>query len=99
MIPAGIALGDLILGGTMDETLTLLNNAAQSQDWLALGLLALVVVVPVVLKAMGKKIPFVDTAVSAIVAFVKSKKPKEPPPPAKDEKTGLEAVVKVEDKK
>lgn len=83
----------------MDETLTLLNNAAQAQDWLALVLLALVVVVPVVLKAMGKKVPFVDTAVSAIVAFVKSKKPKEPPAPAKDEKTGLEAVVKVEEKK
>lgn len=83
----------------MDETLNMLNAAAQSQDWLALGLLSLVVVVPVVLKAMGKKVPFVDTAVSAVLAFVKSKKPKEPPPPAKDEKTGLEAVVKVEEKK
>lgn len=83
----------------MDGVMEMLNAAAQSQDWLALGLLAVAVVVPVVLKAMGKKVPFVDTAVSAIVAFVKSKKPKEPPPPAKDEKTGLEAVVKVEDKK
>ncbi len=83
----------------MDDTLTLLGNAAQAQDWLALGLLAVAVVVPVVLKAMGKKIPFVDTAVSAVIAFVKSKKPKEPPPPAKDEKQGLAAVVVVEEKK
>lgn len=83
----------------MDDTLTLLNSAAQTQDWLALGLLVVAIAVPVVLKAMGKKVPFVDTAVSAVIAFVKSKKPKEPPPPAKDEKQGLAAVVDVAEKK
>lgn len=83
----------------MDDTLTLLNSAAQAQDWLALGLLVVAIAVPVVLKAMGKKVPFVDTAVSAVLAFVKSKKPKEPPAPAKDEKQGIAAVVDVAEKK
>lgn len=83
----------------MDDILSMLGDAAQVQDWLGLGLLALVVVVPVVLKALGKKIPLVDTAISAILAFVKSRKPKAPPALKEGEKEGLAAVVKIEEKK
>lgn len=83
----------------MDDILSMLGDAAQVQDWLGLGLLALVVIVPVVLKALGKKIPLADTAISAILAFVKSRKPKAPPPVPAGEKEGLAAVVKIEEKK
>lgn len=82
----------------MDEIFTAMNEAIATHNWPVVGAAALAIVVPLVLKALGKEVPFVEPAVKAIFGAIKGifvKKPAEPSaPPA-----GLANVVKIEEVK
>lgn len=82
----------------MDLT-QLLNEAAQGKDWVVLVGALLAILIPAVLKILGKQVPIVDQildfAIKFLIAF--RKKPEVPAKP--DEKTGLAAVVPIEDLK
>lgn len=75
-----------------------INTAVQSHNWVVLIVCAVALIVPIVLKVMGKSIPIVDTILDLAVKVVKALKPNAPPPPPKaGEPTGVAAVVKIED--
>ncbi len=81
----------------MSDLLSIIDNAAQSQDWLILAVSSVLLVVPIVLKALGKKVPLVDGVIEFAIGVLKSRKPKEPPAPKPGEATGVNAVVPVTD--
>lgn len=83
----------------MSELLDVLNSAAQSKDWLVLAVAAVCVIVPVVLKALGKHVPLVDAAVEFVTGILKARKPKAPPPPPAGQAEGVAAIVPVEAEK
>lgn len=64
----------------MDLT-QIINDAAQGHDWLVLAIACVLLIVPVVMKALGKKVPIVDTILDLglkVLPLLK-KKPVEPP--------------------
>ena len=77
----------------MNDLLEIVDAAAQSQDWVILAIAAVLIIVPIVLKALGKKVPLVDAALSLAVGVLKSVKRKQPPPP--EVEGGVGAVVPV----
>ena len=79
----------------MSDILDIINAAAQSQDWLILAISAVLLIVPIVLKAVGKKIPLVDGVVELAVSVLKARK-KAPPPVPAGELEGVAKVVPVE---
>lgn len=81
----------------MNDILTIIDTAAQSQDWVILAIASVVLIVPIVLKALGKKVPLVDAGVSLVVGILKGMKRKAPPPLPEGEKDGVAAVVPVKD--
>ena len=78
----------------------LIHEAAQNKDWLTLAIAAVLLIVPVVMKALGKKVPLLDSGLDLVAKILPAlkKKPVEPPP-AEGEKQGLAAVVPIEDAK
>lgn len=86
----------------MDDLLNQLGQLVQSQDWLSVAVvsaLILVSVAGVVLKALGKSVPILNTVVDLGKGVLKVLPKKAPPPPADPAKDGLAAVVKIEDKR
>ena len=68
----------------MDDSLVaLINDAVSNQQWILLALAIVLLIVPIVLRALGKQIPIVDQLVPVITGFLKGllKKP-EPKRPA-----------------
>lgn len=84
----------------MNELLELLSGAVQSQSWLivvaAAVLLALSVTI-VVLKAINKPVPLLDTLLELGKGVVKVLPKKAPPPPVDPSKDGVAAVVEIKD--
>lgn len=86
----------------MDNLLDLLNGAVSSQDWLQTAAIAVLVALSltaVVLKALKKPVPLLDTLLDLGKGLLKVLPKKSPPPPADPAKDGLAAVVKFEDKR
>jgi hypothetical protein len=78
---------------------SIINEAAQSRDWLMLAAASLALIVPVVLKALGKSVPIVDQLLGLLLKVVSAfRKPPQAPPPA-DGKAGIAAVVPIKDEK
>lgn len=90
------------------DAIEILNQAAQHKDYLLLAVSAVAVIVPVVLKVLGKQVPIVDQAIELVLKVVVAlRKPKsgdigDPPGgPSKpgdqevDEETGLAKVVPI----
>jgi hypothetical protein len=83
----------------MDELLKMLSDAVASQNWLvvvAVSIVVLLAVTSMVLKALKKPVPVLDSVVSLAEAGVKMLPKKDPPPPADPSKDGVSAVVPVE---
>lgn len=81
----------------MNDILTIIDTAAQTQDWVILAIASVVLIVPIVLKALGKKVPLVDAGVNLVVGILKGMKRKAPPALSPDAKDGVAAVVPVKD--
>lgn len=79
----------------MSDLLDVIDAAAQSKDWLILAIASVCVVVPIVLKALGKNVPLVGTAVEFVAGILKARKPKPPPPAPEGQAQGIGAVVPV----
>lgn len=74
----------------------IINDAAQGHDWLVLAIAAVLLIVPVVMKALGKKVPIVDTILDLglkVLPLLK-KKPVEPPADP-SQPQGIAKVVEV----
>jgi hypothetical protein len=82
----------------MSDLLAVIDAAAQSQDWLILAIASVLLIVPIVLKALGKKIPLVDGIVELAVSVLKARK-KAPPPVPAGELEGVAKVVPIEGEK
>ena len=80
----------------MHEILALLNDAAAQKDWVVLAILGAAVIVPVVLKALGKHVPLVDTVIEWVVAILKARKKALPPTP-EGEVEGVAKVLPIKD--
>lgn len=79
------------------DLVTLINEAAVNHQWVLLGVAVVCLVVPIVLKALGKSVPIVDQAIAIVLKVARGfSKPKVLPAPGKE---GVEAVVKVEEEK
>lgn len=76
-----------------------LNSAAQSGDWVMLAVLGVAVIVPIVLKALGKSVPVLDQALELAVKVAGAFRKPKPPPPAEPGKDGIAGIVPVEEKK
>lgn len=84
----------------MNELLDTLNVAVQTQSWVtvaAAGALVLVSLAALVLKALKRPVPVLDTILSLGMGLLKVLPKKAPPPPADPSKDGVLAVVKIED--
>ena len=82
----------------MDELLKMLSDAVASQNWLvvvAVSLVVLASVVSLVLKALKKPVPALDSVVDLAKAGVQMLPKKDPPPPADPSKEGVAGVVPV----
>lgn len=78
----------------------LLNQAVANKDYFTLVLGVLLLGVPLVLKGFGVKVPMVDALVDAGKKMLALKaKTEVVPPPKEGEKTGLAAVVDIQDAK
>lgn len=77
------------------NTLDLLNQAAQSKDWLALAVAGIAVVVPVVLKLLGKNVPIVDSIISVALKVLPALR--KAPAAKPEDQPGASAVVQVKD--
>jgi hypothetical protein len=74
----------------------LINQAVANKDWLAVGLASVLLIVPVVLKALGKDVPWLDPVLAGLKKLLTAKvKAEVVPPPAEGEKTGIAAVVPI----
>lgn len=83
----------------MDEFLNMLSDAVATQNWfLVVGICVVFVlgVVRMVLKAMGKPFPILDSVLELAKGALKFVPKKAPPAPAPGEPTGVAAVVPVE---
>lgn len=86
----------------MNELLDTLNTAVQTQNWVLLALVAVLIVggiVSVILKAMGKSVPIVDTLLELGKSLIKVVPAKKAPEPKPGEPSGIAAVVKIDDKR
>ena len=82
----------------MDDLLSLINDAASTQNWPVLAGAVAVLVVPIVLKAIGKPVPILDQAIPTAVKFLKGiKKPAPKPETLPENQPGLANVVNIED--
>lgn len=78
----------------------LLNQAVANQDYVTLVLGILLLGVPLVLKGFGLKVPMVDQIVEAGKKLLALKaKAAVVPPPAEGERTGIAAIVDIQDLK
>lgn len=77
----------------MESVLDTLNQAAQQGDWLVLTIGGVAVVASIVLKALGKSIPVVDSIIGLALKVLPSIR-KQPKPEAQP---GIESVVDVKD--
>lgn len=88
----------------MDAILDLVNQAVQSQNWVALvaALIAGVgTIVAFILKMRGKSVPLLDGAINLVLNLAKAWKPA-PKAPSQEEaakEDGIASVVKITDKK
>ena len=81
----------------MDELLSLLNDAASTQNWPVLAAGVVLLAVPIVLKAIGKPVPILDQALPAAVKFLKGiKKPAPKPETLPENQPGLSNVVHID---
>lgn len=80
----------------MDELITMLNDAATTQNWVLLALGVVLLAVPLVLKALGKSVPLLDSAIPIIVDFLKRFKKSPPPEQAPEKQAGVASVVHID---
>ena len=74
----------------------LINAAVANKDWVTLVLGIVLLAVPLVLKALGKEVPWLDPIIAGAKKLLAAKvKPVNIPPPAEGEKTGIAAVVDI----
>jgi hypothetical protein len=86
-----------------DDASQLVHDAIANHGYIVAALAGLIVLVPIVLKALGKDIPFLDGVLEVVVGVLKSfNKPKDaaaaipPAPPAEVAKEpGVEKVASV----
>ena len=81
----------------MSDIVEIIDVAAQSKDWIVLAIASVLLIVPIVLKALGKHVPLVDSAVELVLGILKGMKRKAPPPLPPGEKDGVAAIVPVKD--
>lgn len=84
----------------MDELLKLLGDAVQSQSWLVVAVVSVLVLLSLaitVLKLLKKDVPILGTVLDLGKGLVKVLPKKEVPAPADPSKDGIAAVVKVEE--
>lgn len=82
----------------MQDVLDIINQAAAGGDWILLAVGAVALIVPIVLKALGKSVPVVDQIISVVLKVATSlRKPKAPPAVEPGKPEGIAAVIKIED--
>jgi len=82
----------------MEELLQSLSDAVASQSWLTVVVVSLVVLASVaslILKALKKPVPILDSVIDVAKGAVKMLPKKSPPPPADPSKDGLAAIVPI----
>ena len=82
----------------MEELLKQLSDAVASQNWLTVVVVAVVVLASVaslILKALKKPVPVLDSAVELAKGAVKMLPKKDPPAPVDPSKDGVSNVVNV----
>ena len=81
----------------MDEVLSLINDAATTQNWVLLAAGVALLAVPIVLKALGKNVPGLDKLTPIAVGFLqKLKKPAPKPEDLPENQPGLAAVIQID---
>lgn len=81
---------------TTNQTLAdVINQAAVGHQWLLLAIAGLALIVPIVLHAIGKDVPFVSAILNALVEVVKGMKKVDPVP--KELPKGIAEIVPIED--
>ena len=81
----------------MDEVLSLINDAATTQNWVLLAAAVALLAVPIVLKALGKNVPGLDKLTPIAVGFLqKLKKPAPKPEDLPENQPGLAAVIQID---
>lgn len=81
----------------MDEVLSLINDAATTQNWVLLAAGVALLAVPIVLKALGKNVPGLDQVTPIAVGFLKKlKKPAPKPEEQPENQPGLAAVIQID---
>lgn len=81
----------------MDEVLSLINDAATTQNWVLLAAGVALLAVPIVLKALGKSVPGLDKLTPIAVGFLqKLKKPAPKPEDLPENQPGLAAVIQID---
>jgi len=86
----------------MDELMNMLSDAVASQNWLTVVAVAMVILAggaSVVLKALKKPVPILDTLLELAKGGLKLLPKKEAPKPAEGEASGIAKVVPVEEEK
>ena len=79
-----------------DPALDFLTEAARNGDLIAVSVACVVVLVPLILKALGKNVPFVDSLLSvAVGAFRSFRGIKKPPVRPPEEQGGIASVVPI----
>ncbi len=88
----------LFLADASADAAQLLHDSIANHGYLVAALAAVLVLVPIVLKAFGKSLPFVDGLLEAAVGALKAfSKPKVVPVPTEPEKAAEPGVANVVD--
>lgn len=86
-----------------NQLISALSDAAAAHNWLVVGVVALLLIVPLVLKMLGKDLPILDAAFGWIAGFLPQlraatdPKPKPVDPSAPVEPSGLAKVVPIKE--
>lgn len=84
---------------TTPDIVAMINDAIGTKNWPLLVVAVLMILVPVVLKLLGKDVPFVSSVLIKVAEFFKSRPPVQEPPKPEEEPQGVDSVVKVVDEK
>lgn len=92
-------MSPLTLADATADASQLLHDAIANHGWVIAACAGLIILVPLVLKALGKNIPGVDLVLDVAVGLLKSfsKKPAPAPAPTEEQKAAEAGVTNVVD--
>lgn len=84
-----------------DSLLQLINDSVMNHQWVILAIASVLLIVPLVLKALGKSVPIVDQIITIVASILRSfaKKPAPPPAQLPENQEGVAKVVPIREDK